>query len=551
MNLLEGASSGNAGKNVETQRNALIESASSIFDRSYADKYTHLGSLFESEDRGKQYRGALTVHALEQTKSALASSKSSLSEATVQSSLGPLNTRVYDVVRMFYPNLIAHEITDIQPLNGQVGSVFTMRPVFDDVTGENNEPFVDVQPDGYTSRVNEAGNHARLETTITNTSSVSGTAIGSPTRLQPSVDADAYKRGTDFLPIKPGSVQLTLSVGTLSSSQRPLVLNDRDANGILHEQSAGTGTLDTLTPNTFNFIDYASGRFTVNIAALTADDDVSVQLDFESAGSREIDSEIAEQEDRFDQGSLPRQLSFRLINTPVKARVYPVTVNYSIPGGLAAEQHLAINVGDTVTEMAAQYIKTERDERLIRKILAAAPVATSGDALAKADARFADWSAANPMHYSLAAKYNEFADVIDSAEAYIQTVNGRGGVDWIVCGRNVGNVVRNIRGFRSSGTRAPIGPYVDGTLRDGTVTVIRINNTGLMDPNHYIVGFKGYQAGEAAVILAEWIPLYVTAAWEAPTLEVSRGLATAYEMLVNNAKYFVHGAISDYGSGSS
>jgi hypothetical protein len=34
---------------------------------------------------------------------------------------------------------------------------------------------------------------------------------------------------------------------------------------------------------------------------------------------------------------------------------------------------------------------------------------------------------------------------------------------------------------------------------------LRVINT-----NDFVVGFKGYMAGDAAMVLAEWIPIYLT-----------------------------------------
>ncbi|MFL5282235.1 MAG: hypothetical protein ACJ8AW_14925, partial [Rhodopila sp.] len=52
------------------------------------------------------------------------------SEAVVSTSLGALTPRVMDDIRIFYPNQIATELVDIQPLDGMVGSVFILKPRF-------------------------------------------------------------------------------------------------------------------------------------------------------------------------------------------------------------------------------------------------------------------------------------------------------------------------------------------------------------------------------------------------------------------------------------
>ena len=62
------------------------------------------------------------------TESYIENIKSIHGEAVVSISLGALVPRVLDVIRIFYPNQITTELTDIQPLDGVVGSVFILKP---------------------------------------------------------------------------------------------------------------------------------------------------------------------------------------------------------------------------------------------------------------------------------------------------------------------------------------------------------------------------------------------------------------------------------------
>jgi hypothetical protein len=48
---------------------------------------------------------------------------------------------VLDVVRIFYPNQITTELVDIQPIDGQVGEIFVMKPIF-----SNSLPATDIGP---------------------------------------------------------------------------------------------------------------------------------------------------------------------------------------------------------------------------------------------------------------------------------------------------------------------------------------------------------------------------------------------------------------------
>jgi len=152
-------------------------------------------------------------------------------------------------------------------------------------------------------------------------------------------------------------------------------------------------------------------------------------------------------------------------------------------------------------------------------------------------------NATPPTAFDRRSFYGEIELKLDAAESEIQSVNGRGGVDWVLCGRNAANIFRNARGFRSTPSVAPIGAHVIGTLRDGTVTVVKSLN---MDPNQYVFGFKGYMAGDAATILAEWIPIYFTPAFQNPQFKISQGIMSLYDLFVNQKGYYVSGTLSNY-----
>jgi hypothetical protein len=154
-----------------------------------------------------------------------------------------------------------------------------------------------------------------------------------------------------------------------------------------------------------------------------------------------------------------------------------------------------------------------------------------------------NFDATPPANYSKLARYAEIGVKLDYAESLIQADMGRGGVNWILCGNNAANVWSQVSGFVPSGVTAPIGPYEIGTLRDGTVSVIKVPT---MTANTYIVGFKGYVIGDSAIVLGEWIPLYATPVFQAPDLYNAQGLMSLYASVVNQPLYYRSGTISGF-----
>lgn len=281
-------------------------------------------------------------------------------------------------------------------------------------------------------------------------------------------------------PIRPTTVVITTTLGTSGANT---VIDDGNGNLTV---SSGTGTITNATVN------YATGAI-----ALTYNTNVNNLVPVNVAW--QYSSEVGENN--------IRTVEFDMTLTPVTAKIHPLQYKYSVAAGLAASAHLAIDVQDVLTNTAATAIKVERDNNIVSLIASNANHDSTLDFNA-------DMTGKN---YDKRSFFGEIEIKIDEATNNIQNAVGRGGLDWVVCGRNAANVFSQCRTFKSELVKAPIGSYRFGTLRDGTVTMVK---SLTLDANTYIFGFKGYMAGDAATVLAEWIPLYSTPLFQNPTLSV-------------------------------
>jgi hypothetical protein len=73
------------------------------------------------------------------------------------------------------------------------------------------------------------------------------------------------------------------------------------------------------------------------------------------------------------------EIEFDMSVVPVQAKIHPLRFRYSVPAGLAASAHLAIDVQDTLAELAGQVMKMERDNLGIKMIVDNAPHETTLD----------------------------------------------------------------------------------------------------------------------------------------------------------------------------
>lgn len=446
-----------------------------------------LTKLFESSNEKDQKRAALTCLVLEQQEKFMQSLMNTYGEATVMSTLGALTPKLLDVVRIFYPAQVAHMLTDIQPLTQQNGQIFIIKPRYSMAGGgvnKGDEVFKTMTDGSYASEVYSVA---------------LGTGDGATTVFA----------GTLPIPVrKDGSLKVL-------------------KNGVVVATDPGAGysaTTSTFTGSDGNLVtvvaNYQTGAVSVTFAVAPAAAQV-ISL------SSLVDSET--------NVSHIRQLEVSLDLVPVRAQAHPLKVVWSMTSQLAASAQAGLDIQDLLTTLMSQFVRVERDQLIVTAIANSAQT-DSG----------MNFDAVAPSNYPKWQKYQEMELKLNYAESGIQNANGhRGGVSWIVGGYNASDIWRQVRGFQADDIINPMGAHRIGTLRNGTVDVIK---APFMNTNTYCVGFKGYMPGDSATILAEWIPLYMTPVWQSPDLQGQRGVMSMYDLFVNNSAYYRKGTISNYGA---
>lgn len=444
----------------------------------WKDKYSVLLDMLECNNPVLERKAKVTLMAMQNQATFMEGVKGDPKmEATFTASLGSLVPKVIDLVRIFYPNLVAQELVDIQPMDRQNGEVFIVKPVYSQTRAgvtQGSQVFQNVTDGTYSS---------------TTVSQVIGTGNGATTTFSATLAPS---------PVIASSV--TVTAATITGA-------DNGSGSI-----AGTG-LSTST------INYATGAVSVQFSVAPANGTsvvVTWKYDYENNPSGVSELEL--------------QLSL----LPVTAQPHPLRVRWSTQAQLAAASHLDLDIPDTLSNLVASFIRQERDIALINLITNAAT----------ADSNL-NYDATPPTNYSRIAKYAELELKLNYGESKIQTTMGRGGISWVLCGTNAADIWRNVNGFVASDVVAPIGPHKIGTVRDGTVTVIKVPS---MSANTYVIGFKGYVVGDASTILAEWVPLYASPVFNSYDLNNYQGLMSLYAMVLNQSGYYLKGTISNYGA---
>lgn len=445
-------------------------------NRSWSGRYKHLMNMLESNDPRMNDIAKRTLMVMDNQAMFMEKvAKDKRLESTFTTALGQLVPRIVDVVRIFYPNLIAQDLVDIQPMDRQNGEIFFVKPIF-----SNSAAGVTAGDEVFKTQTN--GFYASE-----NIVSAIGTGDGTDTTWGSTLAPQ---------PVRPGTFKLFVA-GTQ-------VATDNGQGAI-----AGSGITGT--------INYSTGVWSVTFTTAPA---AAAAI----TSHHRYDSE--------QQPSQVREVELKLGTLPITAEPHPLRINFSTQAELAASSHLDLDVGDILTNLVASLIKNERDLKLAASIYSVATPKTE-----------LNFDATPPSNYSRLARYAEIEAKLDFAESEIQRTQGRGGVSFVMAGNNAANIFRHSTGFEPSDIVAPIGPHKIGTLRDGTVSVIKVPT---MDPNAYVVGFKGYVVGDAATILGEWIPLYASPLFRSYDMNNYQGMMSLYALVQNNTGYYLRGTVSGY-----
>ena len=501
-----------AKRNVKMNK-GIAHAAQVLAESSLGTRCPNLVKGLESESKEAKYAAATLVQLLENTADYIMKTdgKDILHEdainATANTLLSPgvatLTPAVVDIVNVFYPSMVANYIADIQALDRQSGQIFTIKTRYSE-----------------TAAGVEAGDIV-FEKATDGTYSTEGLI---------SYAAAALESGSEEVTLTPTAIlakdndKVTVVVRAGSFIVRVAgkeVARDYGADTKLNGEGgkyivAGKGIKGEL--------DAVTGVATLKVNAEMYADGT------EFVAEASYDTEHDE--------SLIRKIQFDIPNQPILAKEHPLMSSYSVAAGLVMNAHLAVDTDELISNQIAGTIRWERDLALVK--------AVSDAAAMNPDLTFD--CAANGENLTLQMRYSSYTTTVSSARGIIQEVAGRGTVDFIICSASQGLVViEQMEGFKAAPeAKKPIGPYLAGTLRDGTISVIAVPYTSTLAPDQVVFGFKGFQLGDSAIILAEWVPLYFTPTFQAPNLRNHKGALSFYDLFINKPEYLVKGAIANF-----
>ena len=497
----------------------LAHAAKALHESSLGRRCPNLVKMLESEDRDARYQAATMVQLMENTAEyvlnqdhiQLFTEAEAPASTTAVSLLSPgvasLTPRVVDIVNVFYPQMVANYIADIQALDRQSGQIFVIKTRYSQDQGEGA---TEVKAGDIVFEKPTDGNYSS-EMMSWEAKEIGTGTITLDARTDLAADATVKIRAGSFI-VRIEGKEVARDYG----------------NGAADTEGVNDGKYNVFGRGVSGWINAQNGAaeivFDTTIYAEAIADGEMVS--FEASYDTETDVDLI------------RKIQFDIPNQPILAKEHPLMSSYSVAAGLVMNAHLAIDTDELIANQLAGTIRWERDLALIKLL----------NDSARAEASLTFDCAGNGENLTLQQRYSSYTTVISSARGLIQERAGRGTVEWMVVSATEGlPVVEQIEGFKAAPeSKKPIGPYLAGTLRDGTISVIAVPYTATLPADQVIFGFKGFQLGDSSVVLAEWVPLYFTPTFQAPNLKNHRGALSFYDLFLNKPEYMVKGAIANF-----
>lgn len=488
------------------KESTIAKAARTLTESGLATRCPALAKMFESTNKADKYKAAVITKVLNNT-AALYESKGisrnavlkedvTSSTAALMPGVASLTPRVVDIVNIFYPQMVAHHIADIQALDRQTGEIFIIKSRYGMTAAgvAAGDIIFEKATDG--SYASEWLSFTTAEVAATVTLTVNKDTSFAPNPAE--IPAAGYAIRAGSLRVYAGGKEIARDFGT--------------------GQVIGKGLEGT--------IDYVTGELNLELEADKVTELAGMTVSAQASRDTEINDDTI------------RTVEFDILEQPIRAEEHPLMSSYSVASALVANAHMALDVDELISNELAGTIRWERDLTLIKKISEAAE--------SKPELVFD--CAANGTNLTLKQRYNAYDVMVSTARGLIQEQMGRGAVEYMIVSASQGlTVVENIDGFVAAPeAKKPVGPYLAGTLRDGTVAVIAVPYSSAFKEDEVVFGFKGFQMGDAAVVLAEWVPLYFTPTFQAPNLKNHKGCLSFYDLFINQPKYLVKGGIANF-----
>lgn len=411
-----------------------------------------------------------------------------MDETTRAVNLGTFVDYGFDVISATVPNLIAHDIVSVQPMNAKHGAIFYLRYLYGNNKGtitqgtDMNSPFTGV--DGATNFSNDVIDGETVGTGDGSTASFSTTLA--------------------YTPIRTGST---------------VIYVDGVAVAQVASTSAGVDTLAAIgSSGITGTVNLSTGAVSLSASpAVALDKTITAHyrydMDQTTVGFSQVDLDLAS----ISLEAFPRKLRARWL----------------LDAGFELQKMKGIDAESELVTAMSNEIKFEIDGELLKELYAKA--AWTGFT----------WDCQNPKSSLSYQEYKRtIIDLFTEMSNKIFTSTKRVGANFIIAGVNVCNIIETLEEFTADklGTKQINGPHKIGVLSNKWT----VYKNPFYNDDQFVLGYKGSSWLDAGFVYAPYMPLYATPTQVLDDFIFRKGLATSYGQVMLNNKLYAKGSIINF-----
>lgn len=213
---------------------------------------------------------------------------------------------------------------------------------------------------------------------------------------------------------------------------------------------------------------------------------------------------------------------------PLVAKARRVAVYYSQIAAFQAKQDYGFDLGDQLAEKACGQLAYEIDTEITDLL-----IETAGASLDELK-----FNKTVPTGISKAQHYESFLETIDAASTEVYNRTKRFSPNYMLCARDVLQVLGFINGWKAASAAHINGPYLAGSINGMKVFV-----TPNIEKGHFVIGVNGDDFMSSVAVYAPYMAIVPTQLLGYADGGMSQGFSTMYALEVLNKDLIVAGEI--------
>ena len=233
----------------------------------------------------------------------------------------------------------------------------------------------------------------------------------------------------------------------------------------------------------------------------------------------------------YDNETIPQNdlpiVNAEIQSLPLVAKARRVAVYYSQIAAFQAKQDYGFDLGDQLAEKACGQLAYEIDTEITDLLIE--------NAVEDADL---EWNKVIPYGISKAQHYEGFAEIVDIANTKIYSKTKRFAATYMLCARDIINILQFCPGFKAASTNKINGPYLAGTF-NGLKVFVTPNITA----GHFVLGVNGDDFMSSAAVYAPYMAVVPTQLLGYADGAMSQGFSTMYALEMLNPDLLIQGKV--------